>query len=100
MLKTLTIAATAILVSLPAAAQVSRPKVSLAQAVATAERELGARAYDAEFDMDLGDMVYEIELVRAGKPIEAIVDATTGRVVRQQNRMVKRLPVLNEQLKA
>lgn len=102
MLKTMTIAAAALAVAIPAAAQVSRPKISLAQAVATAERELSARAYDAEFDMDLGDMVYEIELVRNGKPIEAIVDANSGKVVRQQTRtvMVKRLPVLNDQLKA
>ena len=83
----------------PAAAQVVRPKVTLAQAVATAERELGARAYDAEFDMDLGDMVYEIDLVKDGKPIEAKVDATSGRIIRQTSPIKARLPLVNEHLK-
>ncbi|WP_337187306.1 PepSY domain-containing protein [Phenylobacterium sp.] len=85
----------------PAAAQVVRPKVTLAQAVATAERELGARAYDAEFDMDLGDMVYEIELVKDGKPIEVKVDAQTGRIVRQSTPLRARIPMLpREHLRA
>lgn len=86
--------------SVPAIAQVQRPKITLAQAVATAERELGARAYDAEFDMDLGDMVYEIDLVKNGKPIEAKVDALTGRIVRQSTPIKARLPVIGEHLKA
>jgi uncharacterized membrane protein YkoI len=93
-------AAAAAVVSAPAAAQVVRPKISLAQAVAAAESELGARAYDAEFDMDLGDMVYEIDLVKNGKPIEAKVDATSGRIVRQSAPLKARLPVIGEHLKA
>jgi uncharacterized membrane protein YkoI len=93
-------ALSAAVVAAPAAAQVVRPKVSLAEAVATAEQQLGARAFDAEFDMDLGDMVYEIDLVRNGKPIEAKVDATTGRVVRQSAPLKARLPMIGEHLKA
>ena len=84
----------------PAIAQVVRPKVTLAQAVATAERELDARAYDAEFDMDLGDMVYEVDLVKNGKPIEAKVDAMSGRIVRQSAPLKARLPLIGEHLKA
>ena len=84
----------------PAAAQVVRPKITLAQAVATAESELGARAYDAEFDMDLGDMVYEIDLVKNGKAIEAKVDATSGRIIRQSAPIKARLPVVGDHLKA
>jgi uncharacterized membrane protein YkoI len=100
-LRTLILATAAVaVVSAPAAAQVVRPKVTLAQAVATAEAELGARAYDAEFDMDLGDMVYEIDLVKNGKPIEARVDATSGRIVRQSAPLKARLPVIGEHLKA
>lgn len=83
----------------PATAQMVRPKITLAQAVATAERELGARAYDAEFDMDLGDMVYEIDLVRNGKSIQAKVDANTGRIIRQSSPLKDRLPLINEHLK-
>ncbi|WP_293677312.1 PepSY domain-containing protein [uncultured Phenylobacterium sp.] len=85
--------------ALPAFAQVVRPKVGLAQAVATAESELSARAYDVEFDMDLGDMVYEIDLVKNGKSIEVKVDANSGRVVRQTSSIRARLPIVGEHLK-
>jgi uncharacterized membrane protein YkoI len=92
--------AAAALLAAPAIGQVVRPKVTLAQAVSTAETELGARAYDAEFDMDLGDMVYEISLVKDGKPVEALVDATTGRLVRQSKPLKARLPIVGDHLKA
>jgi uncharacterized membrane protein YkoI len=84
----------------PLSAQVVRPKITLAQAVTTAEKELGARAYDAEFDMDLGDMVYEIELVKDGKPLAVNVDALSGRIVRRSSPIKARLPILGEHLKA
>lgn len=93
-------AAAAAAVTAPAVAQVVRPKVTLAQAVATAERTLGARAYDAEFDMDLGDMIYEIGLVKNGKPMEVRVDALTGQVVHQSKPLRARLPIVGEHLKA
>jgi len=93
-------AAAAAALAAPAAAQVVRPKVTLAQAVATAESELGARAYDAEFDVDLGDMVYEISLVKNGRPVEVLVDATTGKLVRQSKPLKARLPIVGDHLKA
>lgn len=93
-------AAAAATIAAPAVAQVVRPKITLAQAVATAEAEFGARAYDAEFDMDLGDMVYEIGLVKNGKPLEVKVDAVSGKVVRQTKPMKARLPIVGEHLKA
>jgi uncharacterized membrane protein YkoI len=93
-------AAAAAALSVPAVAQVARPSVSLSQAVATAESQFGARAYDAEFDMDLGDMVYEIGLVKNGKPMEVLVEATTGKVVRQSKPIRARLPIVGEHLKA
>ena len=99
--RTIVMSATAVVaLSAPAAAQVVRPKVTLAQAVATAEGKLAARAYNAEFDMDLGDMVYEVELVKNGKPIHAKVDATTGRIVRQSTPLKARIPVIGDHLKA
>lgn len=97
---TLTAAAALAILASPAAAQVVRPKLTLGQAVAAAERDLGARAYDAEFDMDLGDMVYEIDLVKDGKPLEVKVDANTGRILRQSTPLAARLPVLGDRLKA
>jgi uncharacterized membrane protein YkoI len=93
-------AAAAAAIAAPAVAQVVRPKITLAQAVATAEAEFGARAYDAEFDMDLGDMVYEIGLVKDGKPMEVKVDAVSGKVVRQTKPIKARLPIVGEHLKA
>ena len=100
-LRTLALAAAAAAaIALPAGAQVVRPKVTLAQAVATAESQFNARAYDAEFDMDLGDMVYEVSLVKDGRPLEVLIDATTGRVVRQSKPFHARLPVIGEHLKA
>ena len=93
------VAATALIVA-PAVGQVQRPKITLAQAVATAEGELGARAYEAEFDMDLGDMVYEVDLVKNGKPIQVRVDANTGKLVHQSRPIRARLPVIGEHLKA
>jgi len=93
-------AGAAAIIAAPAVGQVQRPKITLAQAVATAESELGARAYDAEFDMDLGDMVYEVELVKNGKPIQVRIDANTGRLVHQSRSLKAHLPILGEHLKA
>jgi len=93
-------AAAAAVVSAPAVGQVTRPKITLAQAVAAAESQFQARAYDAEFDMDLGDMVYEVSLVKDGKPIEVLIDANTGKVVRHSKPIKARLPIVGERLKA
>ncbi|WP_296596793.1 PepSY domain-containing protein [Phenylobacterium sp.] len=93
-------AAAAAVVAAPAGAQVTRPKITLAEAVAAAENQFQARAYDAEFDMDLGDMVYEVSLVKNGKPMEVLIDATTGKVVRQSKPIRARLPIVGEHLKA
>lgn len=76
-----------------------RPKVELSQAVAAAEKTLGARAFDAELDIDRGRMVYEIDLVKDGKAVEAEVDAQTGAVVRQQRQGLS-LPWRDSDLKA
>jgi uncharacterized membrane protein YkoI len=100
MFRPMMIAAAAVALATPAAAQLSRPQVSLAQAVAAAEQELGARAFDAEFEMDRGDMVYEVELVRNGRPIHALVDANSGRVVHHATPLAGRLPWRGDHLKA
>lgn len=86
--------------ALPAAAQVVRPQVSLSQAVATAERELSARAFDAELDLDRGDLVYEVGLVKNGKALEAHVDAVSGKLLRQAGNPKARLPLVGEHLTA
>ena len=93
-------AAGVVAISAPAFAQVVRPQVSMAQAVATAESQLGARAFDAELDMHLGDLVYEIVLVKDGKPIEVHIDAVSGKLVGQTKPIAARLPFIGEHLKA
>lgn len=95
------IAAAAILAGAAAGAAIAqeRPKVDLAQAVASAEKSLGARAFDAELDMDRGVLVYEIDLVKDGRAVEAEVDAQSGALVRQ-NRAGVGLPWKDSDLKA
>ncbi|WP_165843879.1 PepSY domain-containing protein [Phenylobacterium kunshanense] len=83
------------------AVQAAQPRiVSLSQAVATAETELGARAFDAELDRSGGQLVYEVDLVKAGRPIEAHIDATTGRLIRHTTPTRLRIPFANQDAKA
>lgn len=96
----LTGAAIVAVLAVPAFAQVVRPQVTLSQAVATAERALGAKAFDAELDLDRGDLVYEIGLVKDGKPLEAHVSAVNGQLLRQASNHRARLPIVGEHLKA
>lgn len=84
----------------PAMAQPVRPGIGLAKAVETAERELGARAFDAELDHEGGALVYEIDLVKEGRALEARVDAASGQVVRQSGPSRVRLPFSGRKLEA
>ena len=90
----------------PAHAQASAPQapapqvVGVAKAVAVAERALGARAFDAELDTERGALVYEIDLVKDGRAMEAEVDAATGRLLRHARPAGLRLPFGGEALKA
>lgn len=88
--------------AVPAVAQVVRPQVTLSQAVSTAEHTLGGKAFDVELDLDRGDLVYEIGLVKDGKPMEAHVSAVNGQLLRQATDHKARLPVVGvgEHLKA
>jgi uncharacterized membrane protein YkoI len=83
-----------------ASAQTAAPKVvALSKAVSTAETSLGAKAFDAELDSDRGGLVYEIDLVKDGKPIEAEVDAVSGKLVRS-HKPVLAMPWTDSDLKA
>ena len=60
----------------------SGAKVSLTQAIVRAEQAVkGARAYEAELDIDDGRVVYEVNLFVAGSRREVVVDAATGRII-------------------
>lgn len=91
--------------ALPALAQADSTsravaKAPLAQAVAAAEQTVGGRAFDAELDHERGALVYEIDLVKNGRAVEARVDAATGKVIHQQTLGAARLPFTSEHLKA
>lgn len=105
--RTLILAAAAVAaLAVPALAQGPSPTpaaakaVPLAQAVAAAEQALAARAFDAELDHERGVLVYEIGLVKDGRPLEAEVDAATGKVLRHSRPAAVRLPFTGEHLKA
>ena len=82
-----------------AATQPARPAISLSQAVATVESQLGARAYDAEFDIDRRGAVYEVSVVKDGRAIEAWVDASTGKLLGQSRNLKAAMPFLGDRLK-
>ena len=77
-----------------------RPQlVPLAQAVATAERTVGGRAFDAELDRERGGAVYEVDVAKRGRAVEVYVDAATGRVISRRQPSGPRLPFTREHLK-
>lgn len=73
--------------------------VPLKQAVATAERAVGGKAFDAELDTERGRLVYEISLVKDGRAVEAEVDPATGKLLRM-SRQAPPLPWDSASLKA
>jgi uncharacterized membrane protein YkoI len=101
--RTLILAAATAALAIPALAQApaaSAKAVPMAQAVAAAEQALAARAFDAELDHERGALVYEIDLVKDGRPLEAEVDAATGKVLRHSRPAAVRLPFTGDHLRA
>lgn len=63
------------------AAAVATMKVSLAQAIATAEQHTGGKAYDAGVDVDAGKNQVVVE-TNGPKGVQTVmIDATTGQIV-------------------
>lgn len=54
-------------------------KVSLAEAIAIAEKEFGGKAADAGIDDEKGSLTYEVELLTATCEQKVSVDAATGK---------------------
>lgn len=62
--------------------------ISLQQAIATAERELGGKVVDAEREGRSSGLVYEIKLVKEdGSRIHADISAEDGKVLRHMEKM-------------
>lgn len=65
-----------------AVADLAKAKVSLAQAVTTAEAHVNGRASRAELDGEAGAIVYHVEVVTAdSKVFDMKIDAVDGKVL-------------------
>lgn len=64
-----------------AMADLANAKISLVQAVTTAELHAGGRASRAELENENGRLVYDVEVADAAQTMDVKVDATDGRVV-------------------
>lgn len=58
-----------------------RPKISLLQAVAAAEKYTSGRAVRAELERHAGQPVYDVEVVNGRKVMDVRVDKESGRVL-------------------
>ena len=56
-------------------------KVSLNQAMKTAARSVGGTVFEAEFDNDDGQSVYEIKVAKGNQTHKIVIDAMTGKVI-------------------
>ena len=64
-----------------AMANVAQARISLAQAIATAEQHTGGRASHAALQNENGRLVYGVEIANGATATDVKVDATDGRVV-------------------
>ncbi|WP_201594647.1 PepSY domain-containing protein [Psychrobacter fulvigenes] len=56
-------------------------KVNLNQAMQTAARSVGGTVFEAEFDNDDGQSVYEIKVAKGNQTHKVMIDAMTGKVI-------------------
>jgi uncharacterized membrane protein YkoI len=62
----------------------AKAKISLAQAIVTAEQHAGGRASRAELENENGRLVYDVEVADNTRTTDVKVDATDGSVVSAQ----------------
>jgi uncharacterized membrane protein YkoI len=55
--------------------------ISLGEAIAAAEQEIGGKASRAEFEVDDGHATFEVEVVKDGEATDVTVDARDGKVI-------------------
>ena len=60
---------------------IAKASISLTQAVAAAEKHVGGKALQAEFERHKGQWMFDVEVVKDGKVMDVKVDATTGKVL-------------------
>ncbi|AJP47566.1 peptidase M4 [Rugosibacter aromaticivorans] len=61
---------------------VEAAKISLTQAVTTAEQHVGGKASRAEFEKHKGQWVFDVEVVNGKKVMDVKVDPTSGKVIK------------------
>lgn len=63
---------------------VETAKISMDQAEKIALKEVDGQVTDAELDSENGILVYELEISQGQKEYDVVVDATTGKVLKNQ----------------
>lgn len=63
-------------------AKLAASPVTLASAVATAEKEIGGKAIEAAFENEDGNMQFEVEVAKDKAVQKVMIDATSGKVVK------------------
>lgn len=63
------------------AASLATAKISLSQAIASAEQHTGGKAARAEFEHTRAGWAYDVEIVNGAKVVDVRVDSTTGTVI-------------------
>lgn len=60
---------------------IDNAKISLVQAISAAEQHVGGKAAKGEYELDKGQWVYDIEVIRDQKVTDVKVDPATGKVL-------------------
>ena len=64
------------------AMQSANPSISLSQAIATAEQNIGGKATKAELEHSQGQWAYDVEVLNAsGKTFDVAVNSNTGAII-------------------
>lgn len=63
------------------ASAIESAKISITQAVTTAEQHVGGKAARAEYEHRKGQWVFDVEVVKNKKVMDVKVDSTSGKVI-------------------
>lgn len=63
---------------------IAKAKISLSQAIATAEQHAGGKATRAEFEHEKGSWVFDVEVASGARVFDVRIDADKGAVLSSQ----------------
>lgn len=75
------VAATPVLADIDDIRGLADAKITLTDAIKTAEKHVGGQAFDASFDNDSFKPAFEVEVAKDGKTFDVRVDGVTGEVL-------------------